>query len=243
MATTPPTTSYQRQRVAEGGGLFFVPDCRANDLRLVFNQSVGQQRHQREQSEQDWRRARYRQVIPLPLCFDAQMRPRFCKGHFHPPTPHKPSQNLKRRVRQFGREKGTRFEFSAHITHQHPANRHIRFAGSAPQTNLAVNLDFAFAAAILVFHFQFFPFGFAILQPLFGRKTPRAFAARSPLLTRFARRREVIQLRVHSQPRNHTDVFATTDLIQQDKHRKAAVGDKHQRASSAIICHARSVNF
>jgi hypothetical protein len=71
MAITPHTTPYHCDRICEGWSLFRVPGSSPNRHHLTLDQSIGQQRHQREQSEQQRRAARYCQVAPLALRFDA----------------------------------------------------------------------------------------------------------------------------------------------------------------------------
>ena len=127
MGTAPQTTFYQCHCIAEGWLLFGVPGGRANHLRLVFDQGVGHQGHQRKQAEQNWRRARNRQIVPLPLRLNFKVCPRFFKGHLHSPTSNEPDQNLEWLVGQFGRKKRARHELSRDIAHQHQANRHIWF--------------------------------------------------------------------------------------------------------------------
>src|SRR5205085_8845159 len=190
----PQTTSYHCQRVTEGRLLFGVPSRRANDLRLVFDQGVGHQRHQRKQPEQNWRRTRNCQIAPLPLRLDSQMRPRFFKGHLQSPTSHEPRQNPDWLVCQFGREKSARLEFSEHVAHQHPTDRHIRLAAGAPQTGLAVDLDLSRTAAVPVLDLDLLPLCLWVFQPLLWRSTARAFDAGPTPLTWLAFRREVVQL-------------------------------------------------
>ncbi len=100
MATAPQTTPDHRNRISEGRMLFLVPSRLADEASFGLDQRVRHQRHQRKQSEQDRRGASYRQIIPLPLRINLQMRARFFKGHFLSPPPDEPCQNLQRRARQ-----------------------------------------------------------------------------------------------------------------------------------------------
>lgn len=154
MATAPQTTSDQGQRITEGGLLLSVPSRRANNLRLVFDQAVGQQCHQRKQPKQNGCRARNSPVAPLPLRLNSEVRPRLFKGHFHAPTSYEPSQNLRWLMRQFSREKHTRLKFSPHI----PSEQAQGLASGAPQTGLAVDLDLALAAAVPILELDLLPF-------------------------------------------------------------------------------------
>ncbi|MCL4266144.1 MAG: hypothetical protein KJ069_23245 [Anaerolineae bacterium] len=57
---------------------------------------MSQQRDQGKQAQQRRRCALDGPVRPLALGFQAQMRRRFFKGHFEPPTHSEPIQNLQR---------------------------------------------------------------------------------------------------------------------------------------------------
>ena len=71
MVITPQTTPYDRDRIREGWLLLLVPGSGANWLNIALDQSIGHQRDQRKQSEQQRRAACNRQVAPLALRFDA----------------------------------------------------------------------------------------------------------------------------------------------------------------------------
>ena len=118
MAITPQTTSYHRNRIGEGRQLFRIPSSRANPYLLTFDQAICHQSYDREQSQQNRCRPGNRQVTPLPLRFNSQVSARFFEGDFHPPTPHKPAQDLQRRVVRIGTSKGLRFIFTLWITRQ-----------------------------------------------------------------------------------------------------------------------------
>src|SRR5689334_12282244 len=102
MATAPQTTPYHRDRIREGRPLLFIPSGCANWLDLALDQPIGHQCHHREQPKQDWGRSRNRQVIPLALRLNPEMRPSFFKGYFHSPAADEPTQDLQRRMIQIG---------------------------------------------------------------------------------------------------------------------------------------------
>src|SRR5437868_1304712 len=104
MVIAPQTTPYQGDRIREGRSLFRVPGSSTHWIDLLLDQAISHQGHQREQPEKYWRGPRNRQVTPLSLSFYPEMRPRFFKGHFHPPTAHEPTQHLLRRMKEVGRE-------------------------------------------------------------------------------------------------------------------------------------------
>lgn len=236
MATTPQTTSYQRYRIGEGRQLFPVPSSRANPELLTFDQAICHQSHDREQSQQNWCRPGNRQVTPLSLCFKTQMSARFFEGDFHPPTPHKPAQDLQRRVVDISRKKCLRIIFALRIAHHHPANQYWLEPGFIPDTGLSVDLNLPLLAAIPMLDFDFHPRRVGIIKTLLRGGAARPFHSRSSILSGQTGRSRVPQLCIHAQSRNQTNVRRLTNRMQQFEYRKTAVTDKDQGSIRQPAC-------
>src|SRR6266545_3952332 len=82
MATAPNTTPDDRDRIRESRMLFGIPGGLPDRCGFALDQCVRHQCHHRKQTIQTGSGPGNRQVIPLSLSFDAQMRLRFLKGHF-----------------------------------------------------------------------------------------------------------------------------------------------------------------
>ena len=206
MATTPQTTPCERYRIGEGRPLFRVPSRQANRHGLSCAQAVCHQRHEREQSQKHRGRPRNRQVAPLSLRFHPQMRPRFFEGDFHPPTPHKPGQDLQRRMVDMGRKKGLRIVFALRVAHQHPAHQDRVEPGFIPHTGLRIDLHFPRLAAIPMRDCDCRPRRVGILKPLLRRGTARPFHARSSILSGLAFWSRIPQLGIQPQAGNQMSV-------------------------------------
>src|SRR5262249_32221355 len=105
MAAAPQTTPYSRDGIREGWPLLRIPSGGANRLDHPFDQTIGHQGDQREQSEKSWRGPSNREVAPLPLNFYPEMRSGLFEGRLHAPTAQKPGQNLQWRVVRGRRKK------------------------------------------------------------------------------------------------------------------------------------------
>ena len=128
----PQPRSDQGQRIAERRPMFDVPGAGPHRHPLECPKPMGDERHEREQSHQHRRGSGNGSVRPLPLGLDAEMRADFLEGDFHLPTLNEPCEDGLRCRLRVGIEKRLRFEATPGIVHQHPADRHRRFAAVIP---------------------------------------------------------------------------------------------------------------
>lgn len=96
-------------------------------------QVPGQQRHEREQSQQDRGRASNGLGRPLPLGLQPRMRPGLRTGPLPRPAPDNPLQELHRRCRRIGTAEGFIVQIILRVAHQDIANRHRGQAWGVPQ--------------------------------------------------------------------------------------------------------------
>ncbi len=75
----PDLPSHQGQRVREGRRPLVIPRRLPERAGMRHQVQMREQRHQRKEAEQDWRRATDRRVRPLSLCLDSEMPPRFLR--------------------------------------------------------------------------------------------------------------------------------------------------------------------
>src|SRR5262249_15053382 len=134
---------------------------------------IGHQRHQREQSKQDRGRSRNRQVTPLALCFNPEMRASLFEGDFHSPAPNEPTQNLPRRMIKISRKQGLWFKLSRGVSNQYPPDGARRIPAAIPDGGLGIDLDFTFLPAVPVVDLDLRPFRLAIVEYLLGRRAAR----------------------------------------------------------------------
>src|SRR5215216_4776702 len=104
MAIAPQTTSYQRDRVGEGGQFLLIPGSGPHRHRLAVNQLCCHQRDQREEPEKNRRRASNRRIGPLPLRFDSEMNSGLFECYFYFPSTNENLNYLLWRVIQISRE-------------------------------------------------------------------------------------------------------------------------------------------
>src|ERR1044071_128826 len=228
MATAPYPSPYHRYRIGERDLRFRIPRCPANWLALLPDQTVGQQRHHRKHPQQYRRCSLYRYIIPLSLRLDSQVRSRFFKGHFHPPAPHKPLQDLLRFMLAIRTHQSLRLELALRVSNQHPANRYSFKAAFVPQCRFAIDFKFALATAIPVSNLDLLPEGFGVVESGFRILSSRSFDSWSSKLARRARRRVVPEFSIHPQPSDHTHLRLVTDEGEQVEHGKTAIGNKDQ---------------
>ena len=100
--------------------------------RLAGTEGFGEQGHDREQREQAGRGAGDRPVRPLPLGLDAEMVAHLAEGDLHLPALDEPADDLQRVAGGIGAQQGLRVEAALGVAQQHPADRHDRQAGVAP---------------------------------------------------------------------------------------------------------------
>src|SRR6266851_4471786 len=98
-----------------------------------MQQLMSKKSHERKQSQQGRRGAQNRQIRPLALRFDAQMRSHFMKRDLDRPTHDKPFQDLNWVNMLVGTQNGLRGETALWITNERPADRHRRDASMVPQ--------------------------------------------------------------------------------------------------------------
>src|SRR5215475_3924841 len=226
MAIAPQTTPYDRYRIRESRRLLFVPGGGANWLDLGLDQSVSHQRNHREQSEQRRRRPSNRKIVPLPLRLYSQMRPRFFESHFHPPASHEPSQNLRRRMIEIGRQQRLRLKLTHRITDQHPTDRDWHIPTAIPDCGLGIDFDFALLPAVPMIDLDLRPLRFRIVEYLLWRRAARAFHSWASSLPGFSFWRRVVKLGVESQPRDHIDSWRAADKIKQIQDGETAVANE-----------------
>src|SRR5262245_42164435 len=90
MAMTPYPSPDPGKGIRKGRMSFAIPGRASHAGCSLLAQAVGGQCDNRVEAQQRWRRASNGALIPLALCFHAQMPPRFFKRHFHPPATDKP---------------------------------------------------------------------------------------------------------------------------------------------------------
>ena len=155
MATAPNTTPDYRNRVRESRMPFGIPGGLPDRCGFALDQCVCHQCYHRKQSIQTGSGPGNRQIIPLSLSFDAQMRLRFFKGHLQAPATDEPGQNLQWRVRQFGRQQCLRLKLSLLVTDQRPSYDDARVVRpTPPQSCLSADFNSPFAIAIPVLDLQ-----------------------------------------------------------------------------------------
>ena len=82
--------THESQRIGKSGRGFVVPSGLPRRHRLMSRQRVCEQGNNGEQPQQCRSRAGNRQICPLALGFDPEMRADFVKRHFHLPTVDEP---------------------------------------------------------------------------------------------------------------------------------------------------------
>src|SRR5262245_28728240 len=228
MATAPQTTPYNRDGIREGWPLLRIPGSGANRLYLPFDQTISHQRDQREQTEKYWCGTCDSQVAPLSLSFYPDMRSSFFKGDFHPPTSHKPGQDLQRRVVRIGTYESLRIKLSLRVTYQHPANQNRIVARFVPNAGLCIDLKLPFVATVPMLDLQFCPLRLGIIQTLLRRRTARPFHSWPSILSGLSFRSRVPQFGVHSQSCNQAGLGCATYTAEQIQHCKTAITNKDQ---------------
>src|SRR5262249_36100711 len=144
-----------------------------------------------------------RQIVPLPLRFYSQMRPRLFECHFHPPASHKPAQNPQWRMPEVGRQQRLRLKLTQRIADQHPTDRDWHIPTTVPDGGLGIDFDYAFFPTIPMIDLDLRPLSFRIVEHLLWRRAARAFHTRASSLPSFSFGGWVVQLGVQSQPRDH----------------------------------------
>src|SRR5215470_11883504 len=228
MATAPQTTPYSRDGIREGRPLLCIPGSGANRLDLPFDQPIGHQRDQREQTEKHWCGTCDSRVAPLSLSFYPEMRSGFFKGHLHTPTSHEPGQYLQWRMIGLSRNKRLWVVFALRNANQHPTNRNWLMSRFVPDTGFTIDFDFSLTAAVPILDLNFCPRRLRIIQTLLRARAASALHSRPPILSEFARRSRVPQLSVHAQSRNQAGLWRATDTAEQIQRRKTAVPNKDQ---------------
>lgn len=232
MLVRPQTTTNPGDSISEGRQLLLIPGgLPHSDLTLLL-QPVSAERDQREKSQQDWCRARNRQIAPLALGFQSEMRARIFEGHLHRPAPHKPTQDFSCCVLEIGREQRLRLELPLRIANQKPANRERRFACVIPDYGLTTDLYLSCSLAIPIVDLYSLPFSPPVAKHLLKSRAALPFQTWSPDGSRSARRCRVIECRIKPQPRDQTHLREARDLSEQFDCGKAAIGDKASKAIS-----------
>ena len=113
--------------------------------RAPSGELCGEQGHEGEQPEQAGRGARDGPVRPLALGLDAEMVADLAEGDLHLPALDEPAQDLQRVLVGIGAEQGLRVEAAPGVAQQHPADRHDRQPGVAPDGGAGADLDDALA--------------------------------------------------------------------------------------------------
>ena len=114
--------SHERQRIRKSRQGLAVPGGLPNRDLAVLGMRIGQQSHQREQTQQGRRGAKDGPIRPLALGLHAEMIPDFVEGDFQLPAHHEPFQDLLRFFVQVGTQQGLRFELAFWVTDQDLAN-------------------------------------------------------------------------------------------------------------------------
>ena len=206
MAPSPQTTPCERNRIGEGWPLFRIPRRQANRHGVPGAQTVCHQRHERAQSQKSRGRPSNRRVAPLSLRFPPQMRTRFFTGDFHPPTSHKPGQDVQRPVVDRRRQKGWRIVLALRVAPQYPANQDRLASGFLPHAGLRIDLTFPSRPAIPMLDFQCRPRCVGISKTVLRRGTTSSFDAWSPSLAGLAFWSWIPQLGLQAQAGNQTRI-------------------------------------
>src|SRR5919109_3815815 len=191
MATAPQTMPYNCNSVREGWSLLRIPSGGTNRFDIPFDQTIGHQGNQREQPEKYRRGPSNREVAPLSLSFYPEIRSGFFKGHLHPPTAHKPAQDLDWRMVGVGRKKRLWLIFALWVADQHPTNRNWLMSAFVPNTGLAIDFDLPFTTTVPILDLNFGPRRLRIIQALLWRRAASTFDSRPPILSRFSLRSRI----------------------------------------------------
>lgn len=183
MDMIPQVASNQRDRIGKGRQGFDIPSRATHPACPLLDQQMGDQRHDRIETQQRRGTAGNRLIIPLPLRFQPQMGTGFFKRDFHRPALDKPIQDGLGRVVQVGREQSLRIKLLLGIANEDPADGHRRFAAVRPNRGIRADIDVAGPLAIAVGNAQRRPLGLRIVEDGLQGGTPIAFESRSAFLT------------------------------------------------------------
>ena len=84
----------ESKRIRKGGQGFAIPGGLSNGKRLLTQQLMSKNGHERKESQQGGSGAQDRQIRPLALGLDAQMSTHLMKGDFDRPAQDKPLHDL-----------------------------------------------------------------------------------------------------------------------------------------------------
>ncbi len=144
----PDPAAHGGDGIAEGTVRLGVPGSGRGNQRCFGGEVVRPESNQREQAKQRRGGAHDREVGPLPLGFDAQMGTSFLKGDFHLPARDEPLEDIDGGGVEIGAEEGLRWEFTARIAHQQPANGHWGQAATVPNGGTGGDLNDTIGAAV-----------------------------------------------------------------------------------------------
>ena len=119
----PKVVPDQRDGVRKGWFSFGIPSRRTNRKWFILCQAMSQNGNQRKRTQQGWCCACDRQIGPLALRFNTQMRTGFFKGDFDIPAHNEPGQDLQWGCRLVRGKKGSGVKLTQGVTNQHPADR------------------------------------------------------------------------------------------------------------------------
>ena len=127
-------------RVGEGQAGLAIPGCGVWGGGRV-QQIAGPQRDEAVEAEQCGRCSCDCLVGPLPLGFDAEMCPGFCKGDFDLPTANEECDDVSWRLGGVGTEEGLWVALAIGVSDQHPADCSGRCARAIPKGGIGGDLE------------------------------------------------------------------------------------------------------
>ncbi len=113
----------ESKRIRKGGQGFAIPGRLSNGKRLLTQQLLSKNGHERKECQQGRSGAHNRQIRPLALGLDAQMSTNLMKGDFNSPTQDKPLHDLESLCILIGTQQGHGLVPAFWITNEHPTDR------------------------------------------------------------------------------------------------------------------------
>ena len=151
------------------------------------------------------------------------MRACLLEGDFHSPASDEPLQHLDGVTLKVGRKQRLRLESVRRVTHDHPADGNRRQTRVIPERGRRRDFDHTLCAAIPSGDRLPSPPGRPIFEHGGKGRQSHPLQARSPILSRLARWRRLIERGIQAQARNHGHALAHS--LKQFKCGETTVGD------------------
>src|SRR5262245_8110385 len=230
MDMLPQLLPHPGNRIRKRGAGFAIPCRAAHTCRSFFAQQMRSQCNDRVEAQQRRSGTGNSLIIPLALRFHPQMGPRFFPRDFHRPATHKPGQYLCAGLLQIGRQQGLWFEALLRVANQDPAESHRRLARVIPDRRVRGDVDLTGAFPIPIINRQRAPLRLLVCQHCLQGRPAFPFEAGPPFGPRGTVGRGIIEGRVQTQPRDHTDMGQPCHQGEPFQGRKTAVRHEDQLA-------------